>query len=179
MPTKSTIFWGSESMALRRIAQLLAALTAHMSIDEHILVATFLSPGEQRLFERMPLFDRRHCLDVYHTLVRAGHTNPHLLRAALLHDCGKVDNNGRPIPLLYYGIFVVLKALAPHLYQRAAEHGQGWLAPFAVHAVHDQRSARMAEMVGSAPEVVAILEDYGDACSLPATQLLAWADEQN
>jgi hypothetical protein len=166
-------------MAARRLHQLLAALTAHISLDEHLMLATFLSPGEQRLFERMPLFDRRHSLDVYHTLVRAGHRNPHLLKAALLHDCGKVNDRGEGIPLYYYGIFVILKAVAPDLYRRAARNGSGFFQPFAIHAVHDKRSAQLVRLVGGHPELIAILNDYGDACDLPQTQLLAWADEQN
>ncbi len=72
-----------------------------------------LSPGELLLFERMARFDQRHALDVYHTLLRGGHTDPLLLRAALLHDCGKVANDGQTIPLIYYGLFVDPPALRP------------------------------------------------------------------
>jgi hypothetical protein len=166
-------------MVVRRLLQLIAALTAHISIDEHVLIATFLDPAEQYLFERMPLFDRRHCLDVYHTLVQADHTSPQLLKAALLHDCGKVDDNGRHIPLVYYGVFVIMKALAPQLYWRAVEHGQGLLRPFRIHAHHDERSAWLVEQVGGDPELVVILRDYGGKSALLETRLLAWADKQN
>jgi hypothetical protein len=164
---------------VRRLLQLIAALTAHISIDEHVLIAIMLEPGEQYLFERMPLFDRRHCLDVYHTLVRACHSSPPLLKAALLHDCGKVDDDGRHIPLVYYGVFVIMKSLVPRLYWRAVEHGQGLLRPFRIHAHHDERSAWLVERVGGDPELVAILRDYGGSGSLPQTRLLAWADKQN
>lgn len=166
-------------MAARRLHQLLAALTAHISLDEHLMLAMFLSPGEQRLFERMPLFDRRHCLDVYHTLMGAGHRDPHLLKAALLHDCGKVSDQGEAIPLLYYGLFVILKAVAPDLYWRAVRNGRGFFQPFAIHAVHDKRSAELVQLVGGHPDLVAILADYGETCAMPQTRLLAWADEQN
>src|SRR5262245_50558154 len=92
-----------------RLRQLFAAAMARLTLEERALVATTLSPGELRLFERMPRYDRRHCLDVYHTLRRGGHNDLMLLRAALIHDCGKVDDAGQPIPLLYYGVFVVLR----------------------------------------------------------------------
>ena len=98
-----------------RLAQFFNALTAHLTPGERALVAAVLSPAELRLFERMLRHDQRHCLDVYQLLVGGGYADPLLLRAALLHDCGKVDDNGRPIPLLYYGLFVVLKRLAPVL----------------------------------------------------------------
>lgn len=170
---------GGSLMKTRRLRQLIAALTARITPDEQALLATVLRPNERRLFEQMPLFDRRHSLDVYQTLVQAGHIDQQLLKAALLHDCGKVDDDGRPIPLLYYGLFVVLKALLPGLYWLAVRDGRGWWRPFVVHAQHDQRSALLVEQAGGHPELVAILRDYGAGCTLQATHLLAWADNQN
>lgn len=167
-------------MAVRyRLAQLAAAINAQIAPDERMLLSQLLNPGELRLFERMAQFDQRHCLDVYHTLVKGNHTDPHLLRAALLHDCGKVADDGRPIPLLYYGLFVVLMWLSPALYRRAAASGRGVLWPFAVHAVHEQRSVLLAEQAGSAPEVVRILHEYAEQQHTQQTAALHWADNLN
>ncbi|HWQ14714.1 MAG TPA: hypothetical protein VNL77_18090 [Roseiflexaceae bacterium] len=166
-------------MIWQRLKQFMAAVTAHISIAERVLLVETLSDGELLLFERMPVFDQRHCLDVYHTLVRNGYTDPLLLRAALIHDCGKVDDDGTSIPLPYYGIFVVLKALAPQLYARAAANGRGLLRPFAIHARHEGRSAALAEALGSPPEVVAILRDYAARNATARSTALHWADEQN
>ncbi len=141
-------------------------------------MAAVLSVAELRLFERMPRHDQRHCLDVYRLLVRGGYADPLLLRVALLHDCGKVDDTGRPIPLLYYGLFVILKRFAPALYAWAARVGRGLLRPFAIHAAHDERSARMAEAAGSPPEVVATLHDYAERRMTERTRALSWADNQ-
>ena len=119
-------------MSIRyRLLQLFRALTAHPTLEERAVAAAVLSQAELRLFERMPQRDQRHCLDVYQLLVGGGYADPLLLRAALLHDCGKVDDNGRPIPLLYYGLFVMLKRVAPALYAWAARNGRGPLRPFA------------------------------------------------
>lgn len=165
--------------ALQRLRQLRAALTARVAPDERTLAARLLSPAELRLFARMPRFDQRHCLDVCRTLERGGYDDPLLLRAALIHDCGKVDDDGRPIPLIYYGIFVVAQRLAPSLYRRAARDGRGPLRPFAVHAAHDERAARMAAQAGSPPGLVAILRDYGARRATAQASALRWADEQN
>src|SRR5262245_18408421 len=108
----------------------------------------------------MPRYDQRHCLDVCTALRAAGYDDRLLLRAALLHDCGKVGDDGRAIPLIYYGAFVVIGRLAPALYRSAARVACGPLRPFAVHAAHDERSARMAAAAGSPPALVAILDDY-------------------
>jgi predicted HD phosphohydrolase len=164
---------------MRRLRQLYSALTARISLADQAVVMEILTSAEQQLFERMPVFDRRHTLDVYYTLKRAGHTDQALLKAALLHDCGKVDDEGRSIPLVYYGVFVVLKVCIPTLYWRAVEYGRGICWPFAIHARHDQRSAQLAAAAGSPAQTVEILHDYGAQRQLPATQLLAWADEEN
>jgi hypothetical protein len=167
-------------MAARyRLKQFLAAVVGQVSPEERLLIVRLLGPGELRLFERMSRFDQRHCLDVYHTLVRGGYNDQLLLLAALLHDCGKVGDDGRPIPLVYYGIFVILKKLAPALYTRAARDGRGPLRHFAVHACHEERAALLAEMVGSPPELVAILQDYARHQINERTAALVWADEQN
>jgi len=161
-----------------RLLQLFNALTAHLTPEERAVVAAVLSQAELRLFERMPQHDQRHCLDVYRLLLRGGYNDPLLLRAALLHDCGKVDDRGRPIPLLYYGLFVVLKRVAPALYAWAARDGRGPLHPFAIHAAHDQRSARLAEVAGSPPELVATLRDYAERRITERTRALSGADNQ-
>jgi len=161
-----------------RLLQLFTALTARLTPEERALVAAVLSQAELRLFERMPQHDQRHCLDVYRLLLRGGYDDPLLLRAALLHDCGKVDDHGRPIPLLYYGLFVVLKRVAPALYAWAVRDGRGPLHPFAIHATHDERSARMAAAAGSPPELVATLRDYAERRMTERTRALSWADNQ-
>ena len=162
-----------------RLHQFIRALTARISYSEHRVVVQQLTHGQLRLFESMPRFDQRHCLDVYYTLVHGGYDDTMLLQAALIHDCGKVDDNGNRIPLIYYGVFVILKRLAPAMYEQAARHGKGIFRPFAVHAMHELRSALLAEAVGSPIEVVTILHEYAARQITTQTQALAWADERN
>jgi hypothetical protein len=162
-----------------RLRQFLRAATARVTPAERAQVAQLLSPAELALFERMPRYDQRHCLDVYAALSGAGHADTALLRAALLHDVGKVGDDGRPMPLIYYGVFVVLQRLAPALYRWAARSGRGPLRRFAVHAAHDERGARMAAAAGSPPEVVRILSDYAARRQTAQTRVLGWADRQH
>lgn len=141
------------------------------------MVATTLTPDERRLFELMPLYDQRHCLDVHHTLVDAGHCDPLLLRAAIIHDCGKVDDRGRPMALGWYVIATILKRL-PGLYLAAAHIG-GPLDPVAVYADHAWRGARMAAAAGCPPLMVETLRHYHDPAPSGLAALLKWADEQH
>jgi hypothetical protein len=162
-----------------RLRQFRRALLGRIRPDEHALAAALLSPRELRLYNALPRHARRHALDVYGRLRAAGQHNPALLRAALLHDCGKVDDADRPIPLLYYGAFVLLRRLWPALYQAAAASGRGPLRFFRVHAEHELRSARRAEAAGSPPEVVAIIRGYQHAPPGSAGAWLRWADDHS
>jgi hypothetical protein len=162
-----------------RFKQLAAALRADVSSHERDLVSTLLNSQQQALFERMPLFDQRHCLDVYHTLQQAGYNKEHILQAALLHDCGKVGDDGRSIPLIWYGVFVVLQKVLPWLYRWAVRNKHPWFWPFALHAIHGQRSADLVAQAGGSEILVRLLYDYAEHRRTDDTLVLAWADDQN
>lgn len=162
-----------------RLCQLLRAITGRVSQQERYLVAQQLTECELVLFKSMASFDQRHCIDVYTTLIRNGYQDSTLLRASLLHDCGKVDDNGRPIPLVYYGIFVVFKRFMPELYTFAASKGHGIWSPFAIHDTHELRSAQFVQAAGGSSDIVSLLQDYADHRKTPQTQALQWADNQN
>jgi putative nucleotidyltransferase with HDIG domain len=174
----STAMHFSWSTLRYRTAQLCAALRAEISSVEQSLVAQILSPAEQYLFAAMPRYDQRHCLDVYYTLCAAGYDDPLLLRAALVHDCGKVDDEGRPMPLMWYLLVTLLKHIPP-LYRMAAISGRGPFRAVQIYAEHAQRGAQMAQAAGSPPEIVATIRHYHDVAPQGRAALLQWADEQH
>jgi hypothetical protein len=157
-----------------RAQQFTAALRARVSAEEWALMRATLSPAELRLFAAMPAYDQRHCLDVRRTLADAGHADPLLLRAASFHDCGKLDDAGRPMALPWYVAATLLKRL-PGLYLLAAR----LLPPVAIYADHARRGARMALAAGSPPAVVDAIRHYHDPAPGGMAALLQWADEQN
>ncbi len=157
-----------------RARQFVAALGARVGAEELALVRQTLTPGEWRLFAAMPPYDQRHCLDVYHTLVAAGQNDDLLLRAAIIHDCGKLDDDGRPMALGWYVVATVLKRV-PALYLIAAR----LLRPIRLYAEHAWRGAQMAAAAGSPPELVAALRHYHDPAPSGRAALLQWADEQH
>jgi hypothetical protein len=162
-----------------RARQFFAALRAKVSADERALVARTLTPGEQILFDCMPLYDQRHCLDVYHTLAEAGHRDPLLLRAAIIHDCGKVDDDGRTMGLGWYILATLLKRLPALYLAAAAASGRGPLRPIRIYAEHAWRGAQMAAAAGSPPEIVYALRHYHDPAPAGMAEILQWADEQH
>jgi hypothetical protein len=62
-------------------------------------------------------YDRAHHLEVYERLLSAGHADPDLLRASLLHDVGKADGRGR-VRLQHRVARVVLRRVTPELLRR-------------------------------------------------------------
>ena len=79
-----------------RVGQFLQALGSAVTMttgvpEEEVKQAmSILPPEAQEIFHRQAIQDQRHGLAVYRSLCRAGHTNPELLAAGLLHDTGKV-----------------------------------------------------------------------------------------
>ncbi|RME98050.1 MAG: hypothetical protein D6768_18265 [Chloroflexi bacterium] len=171
-----------------------------LSAQGQALVSQILpTPAQQSLFYRMPPNDRRHAVAVAQTLRQAGHTNPALLQAALLHDAGK--SIGQPI--IHRVLIVLLEAFWPAALARLSRfhptpksHTQNpesairqipwWRRPFVVHAEHPQIGATWAEQVQCDPLAVQLIRQHQtalpDELHTGPQKLLAalqWADNLN
>ncbi len=147
-------------------------------------VAARLNPAELALFRRFGRSDSWHSYRVMGTLQDAGHNQPDLLAAALLHDVGKTL---APLSVWERSLIVVAQWLWP---DKTAVWGQGapsgWKRPFVVKAQHPEWGAQMAAAAGSTPLTVELIRRHQD--ETPATavteadhllRLLQWADDQN
>lgn len=165
-----------------RVRQFFRALAARVSDEELEQAANILTPASLPLFHSMAAQDQRHALEVYRALCRAGHTNPQLLAAALLHDAGKAAAR---LPAWQRAIIVLLERFAPRLLVRLSQgepqgHAlslpKGWRRPFIVHARHPEIGARWAEEAGCPPLTVALIRRHQDRledCRTEKDQLLA------
>jgi hypothetical protein len=161
-----------------RAQQFFTALRAEVSAEERVMVAATLTAGEYTLFKHMPAYDQRHCLDVYNTLRASGYDDPLLLRAAIFHDCGKVDDDGRPMALPWYVLATLLKRV-PALYIAVASRPRSMLRPIYIYAEHAWRGAQMAATAGSPPAIVHTIRHYHDPNPNGLAAILQWADEQH
>ena len=147
-------------------------------------VAAILSTSEMRLFEQLSLNDQWHSYRVMKMLQGAGHKQPSLLVAALLHDVGKTR---LPLTIWERSLIVLASKLLP---RQTAVWGQneavGWKRPFVVKAQHPVWSAELAAEAGSQPLAITLMrrhqdtishEDSGEEAEL--LRLLQWADDQN
>jgi hypothetical protein len=171
-----------------RLQQFFWALGARMGPAARAEVETLLTPAQLDLFRRMPRYDQRHSLHVMRTLRAAGHRQPDLLIAALLHDAAKSTG---PLRLWHSVTIVLLKALAPHWLARLAREAEpgNWRYPFYAHRRHAEIGARRAESVGCSRLTVWLVAHHQ---SVPRPEregpenlkegllaALRWADDQN
>lgn len=156
-----------------RIWQLWRALTGGLTADEHVYAQQTLTPAEYALFIRMPPYDQRHGMDVARVLGRLGVTEASVLALALLHDIGKVGDDGRALSLWWYGVNVLVRPL-PVL--------RDWLLPryepLRRSMTHEQRSLAMASAGGARADVCALLAVLAHGGDDARIALFAEADDQ-
>lgn len=143
--------------ALYRVRQFLRAIRAQgASAEELRELQAILNPDQMALFQCLPGYDQRHSLEVMAALRAAGHDEPALLAAALLHDAAKTR-----LRLRHRALVTLVRALAPawaaHL---SRGRGTGWQAPFVIAAHHAAWGAEMAARAGSDPLTVALIRHH-------------------
>jgi hypothetical protein len=159
-----------------RLAQLRWALGPPLSEAAREWAEGLLSPSERPLFERMPEYDRTHSLLVAREVERNG-GDTILLRAALLHDCGKTVPPHR-VSLPYRGGLVLLRAISPRLV-RALARRWGPLWPVYLHVHHAELGARELERRGSPRDVVELVRYHQAPSADPALRRLQSADSRH
>jgi hypothetical protein len=163
----SAFWWGS------KVRQFRAHLGATVSPAERDALATWLSPRQQNLFDRMQVADRRHGLDVVAALRSEGVADADLLLAGLLHDAGKGSTGLWP-RVAYslgqaYGTWVWRLAGILPGFGRALSRLRD----------HAELSAALAGEAGCSPRTVELIR-HQDAPEDPEFgELLRLADEAN
>lgn len=168
-----------------RVRQFWQALRAAPLPDEGWNdIRSVLTAEEFELYKRQSYGDRQHAYRVMCTLRSAGHDEPDLLAAALLHDVGKSFANtfwwDRPLVVLVQG-------LAPRWSAKLAKGDMGsWRRPFVVKERHAAWGADAAGKAGSSAVTVVLIRKHQDPLCQGSgdreTRLLArlqWADDNN
>ena len=150
-------------------------------------MALSVPPEGVALFLRMTKRDQRHSLDVQQSLLNAGHDQPDLLAAALLHDVAKTAQPGRRLKLSHRVAVVLLQAIKPGWVEQVARSDpDDWRYPFYLHRHHPEIGARLARDAGCSLLAVSLIRRHQVKLSAPPVdeedQLLAWlqtADDAN
>lgn len=159
---------------MHRVNQFVAHVRARVAPDETALAHRVLPAALADLFDRMPVADRRHALDVAGRLLRAGHDDADLLAAALLHDAGK----GHRMRLWHRVGGVLLEAIAPSVLRRlASDDPRSWRHPFHLYLHHADLSADMVAAAGGSSRTAAFIRGMGSGADARLQRALTEADD--
>ena len=147
-----------------RVRQFVNALDAYirpLTPGERAEAQAWLPESAWPLFDAMPRNDQRHSLNVLRTLHAAGHSEPALMQAALLHDVAKSSGG---VTLFHRVAVVLIKIVWPDWFARVAQA----LAPprsdprypFWAHANHPQLGAELAAAAGCDPLAVTLIRQH-------------------
>ena len=152
----------------------MAHVRARVTPEEEDLARSVLPSDAARLFETMPVADRRHALDVSGRLLAVGVDDPDVLCAALLHDAAK----GHRMRLSHRVAGVLLEAVAPALLRRLAspDHGS-WRHGFHLYLHHAELSAEMAMAAGCGPRTAVFIRGAGAGDDARLQRALTEADD--
>jgi hypothetical protein len=146
---------------------------AHVSSSERDELETWLSPAQMSLFDRMQVADRRHSLDVAAALRQGGASDPDLLVAALLHDCGK----GPRVRLAHRVAWSLGQRYGAWIW-RASSQMPTFRYGLDSLRTHAERSAELAAAAGCSPRTVELIRLQENPVD-EAGRLLHAADEAN
>lgn len=161
---------------MHRIGQFLGHLTARVDPREDASARRLLPETAWPLFAAMPTPDRRHALDVAARLTGAGHRDPDLLAAALLHDAAK----GHRMRIWHRVAGVLLQAATPRMLAHLASPDvRSWRHPFHLFLHHADLSADAAVAAGCSPRAAAFIRRLTEPADAALAAALRRADERS
>lgn len=174
---------------VRYLKRLLGMFKEHLSEAEQILLDQYLDDSGQFLFLQMGRVERYHALAVAQTVLQeAGYQRginlPVLVKAALLHDVGKVEGDLNFWNRLAAGLIRRVKPDWREKYAQA-NRSERWPAiryGFYVDLMHPVRGSYMAQSLGIEPGVVELIRRHHDPPVSGQTPELTWlqaADNKN
>lgn len=153
-----------------RIKQVIAAVTAKITVEDEAFVADNLDAAGQNLFWGMNLPDQRHALNVAYTALKlAGHVDGidrgMLVKSALLHDVGKIKGDVSTVDKI---ITVLAHKFAAGWAERWGHPGRGSTLDNVRHAFyiyfnHADRSASLLERAGAPRQLIEIVRKHHEA----------------
>ena len=127
--------------------------------DEDLeLVKSVLTPAEIELFLQLPIPDQNHSIRVLIILKSQGERDPDLLKAALLHDIGKIKY---PLQRWERVFSVLITGFFPNRIQNWGNGNPAGLErPLVVINHHPDWGAEFAENVGSSPQTIWLIRNH-------------------
>lgn len=157
------------SRAAYRTRQVIHAINPRLDDAALASALALLNAREADLFNAMQKRDQRHALEVAARLRVEGIDDTDLLKAALLHDCGKGE---APVWLR------IARVLAPGVVRSAGfEASTGWRGSAYRLAHHPEIGAEMARAAGSSTTTVGLIRGRVEPADEGRLALLMAADD--
>jgi hypothetical protein len=145
-----------------------------VSTAERRELVEWLSEPQLALFESMHRADQRHGLDVVAALRAAGHRQPDLLLAGLLHDCGK----GRDLHVWHRVSWSLGERYGARI-ERLLSRLPGFGQAFRTIADHARVSADLALAAGVSPLTADLIINQAEPTDPELGRALLLADQAN
>lgn len=155
-----------------KIRQFLRHVSARVNHRERVDLESWLTPPQLDLFDSMHRADRRHGLDVVRALRAAGHDDPDVLTAGLLHDAGKGRAAG-----VWHRVFWSLGTRYGSRLRAPAERLPGFRQAFLTLDNHARTSAALALAAGCSERCAELILHQDDPVDGTLGEALRLADE--
>ncbi len=157
--------------AAYRTRQVLHALNPKLDDAGLEAARQILSPAEARLFFTMEKRDQRHALEVLNRLKARNIDESSLLKAALLHDCGK---GSVPVWLR------IARVISPAAVSRAGKiDSPGWRGAAYRLTHHAELGAKFVKDAGGPETTVGLIRGHVGPEDEPLLALLMAADDES
>ncbi|MCD5406066.1 MAG: HD domain-containing protein [Desulfotomaculum sp.] len=176
-------------MFYTRIKQFFSAINSTINSKDQHFILLYLNLKEQKLFFDMDVPTQKHCLNVAYTCWELLQNHPKinkevLLKAALLHDCGKKAGE---VTTLHRVAIVLSQAFMPNFAKKMIQQGQtksaGTLSnAFYIQSIHSNRGAKIAKKAQVPASIITLIEQHHDHLNKNAPMeliLLQQADNAN
>lgn len=157
-----------------KVRRFVRHLSGRVSAAERSALGAWLTPAQIALFDTMHRADRRHGLDVVADLGAAGHRDPELLLAGLLHDASKGPTVG-----LWHRVAWALGEHHGAWIHRLAARLPGFHAPLERIRDHPERSAELALAAGCSVRTADLIRHQAAPVDPAAGEALRLADGRN
>ena len=143
-----------------RIWQFFQSLKQPPGENDWKVVKSILSQAELDLFRELPIQDQNHSIRVLEGVRATGEDDSDLLKAALLHDLGKMRY---PLRRWERVMAVLLSGLFPKNVKTWGEgEPVGFKRPLVVIRKHPMWGADLAEGAGSSPRTIWLIKHHED-----------------
>ena len=139
---------------LYRLQQFWSALFPHITAQESEFVSNYLNKNELIVFNKLPKSDRKHSIKIALHLSQKYSSDQILIRAALLHDIGKIF---RPLNIFEKTIAVLLHDLSPSLALKLSKKENSIMDTY---YNHPKKGAFLAEHLKLKRDLIFLIEHH-------------------